>query len=242
MQSAMPRKATGPIALQTAPQAAAQALREAIIAGELKGGDRILEQKWSVQLGIGQPTLREAMKELEHQGLLRKTHKRGTYVAELSPEDYRRILEVRIPLEAIAMGRAAKRLTPEIDRELTSIVDTMAATEKDSDIKRFHDSDVLFHRTIWELADNEYLQDLLEVITFRLFVFSIVGRWPNNPNAKTERAAAIAQHIGILEGIRTGDAQQAQHAFVTHTVQYWNRQYGLDLIAADMLGGSPLAA
>jgi DNA-binding GntR family transcriptional regulator len=240
MQS-VAKKPTGRLAIQTAPQAAAQAIREAIIAGELKGGDRILEQKWSIQLGIGQPTLREAMKELEHQGLLRKTHQRGTYVAELSPDDYRRILEVRIPLEAMAIGRAAKKLTPAIDKELTAIVNTMAATEKDSDIKRFHDSDVLFHRKIWELADNEYLHDLLETITFRLFVFSIVGRWPNNPNAKSERRAAIAQHIGILEGIRTGNAQKAQHAFVTHTVQYWNRQYGLDLIESDILESICLA-
>ena len=53
----------GPLNVQSAPQAAAQALREAIISGELKGGDRILEQKWSAQLGIGQPTLREALRE-----------------------------------------------------------------------------------------------------------------------------------------------------------------------------------
>src|ERR1700748_1150475 len=98
MKALSHRKPTGQITLQTAPQAAAQALREAIISGELKGGDRILEQKWSLHLGIGQPTLREALRELEQQGLLRKLPQRGTYVAQLSPEDYRRILEVRIPL------------------------------------------------------------------------------------------------------------------------------------------------
>jgi DNA-binding GntR family transcriptional regulator len=235
MPTVLSRKPTGRLAFQTAPQAAAQAIREAIIAGELKGGDRILEQKWSIQLGIGQPTLREAMKELEHQGLLRKTHQRGTYVAELSPDDYRRILEVRIPLEAIAIGRAAKRLTPETEKELTAIIDTMAATGKDADSKRFHDSDVLFHRKIWELAENEYLHDLLETITFRLFVFSIVGRWPNTPKAKSERRAAIAQHVGILEGIVTRNPKKARQAFVKHTVEYWNRQYGLDLIEHEIL-------
>ena len=172
----------GPIALQTAPQAAAQALREAIISGELKGGDRILEQQWSAKLRIGQPTLREAMRELEHQGLLRKTPQRGTYVAELSPDDYRQILEVRIPLEAMAIGLAAERLTPEIEQDLVEVVKTMADTEHDSDVRHFHDCDVLFHRRIWEAAGNPYLQNLLETITFRLFVFSVVGRWPNKPD------------------------------------------------------------
>src|ERR1700686_5245113 len=90
--------------IQTAPQAAAQAIRESIISGELRGGDRMIEQEWAERLGIGQPTLREALHELEHQGLLRKTPQRGTYVAQLSPEDFRLIQEVRIPLEAIAVG------------------------------------------------------------------------------------------------------------------------------------------
>ena len=185
--SASSRSSIGPLTLQTAPQAAAQALREAIISGELKGGDRILEQRWSERLGIGQPTLREAMRELEHQGLLRKMPQRGTYVAELSPDDYRQILEVRIPLEAMAIGKAAMRLTPETEKELAGILRMMAETEDDRDVKRFHDCDVLFSSQGLELADNPYLKDLLETITFRLFVFSVVGRWPSHPNTVTER-------------------------------------------------------
>ena len=232
------RRPTGRLSIQTAPQAAAQALREAIISGELKGGDRVLEQKWATHLGIGQPTLREALRELEHQGLLRKIPQRGTYVAELSPDDYRQILEVRIPLEAVAIGRAAKRLTPQSEKELTDLVMTMAGTGPDIDVKSFHDCDVLFHRKIWELAGNEYLHDFLEVITFRLFVFSVVGRWPDTPNAVSERIAAVQQHLGILEGIRTGNSQLARQAFVKHTVHYWNVQYGLDLVEEDMLVGS----
>ena len=234
------QKQAGQLAIQTAPQAAAQALRTAIISGELKGGDRILEQKWSVRLGIGQPTLREALKELEHQGLLRKTHQRGTFVTELSPEDYRQILEVRIPLEAIAIGRAARRLTPESEKELTAITMNMATTQHDTDVKRFHDCDVLFHRKIWQISGSEHLQNLLEMITFRLFVFSIVGRWPNNPNAVSERIAAVQQHFGILEGIRSGNPHLAKQAFVKNTVHYWNKQYGLGLVEADLLEESTL--
>ncbi len=221
--------------MQTAPQAAAQALREAIISGELKGGDRILEQKWASRLGIGQPTLREALRELEHQGLLRKLPQRGTYVTQLSPDDYRQILEARIPLEAIAVGKAAKLLTKKAEQELTDLVTTMGGSGGPIDVRSFHDADVLFHRTVWELAGNDYLRDLLETITFRLFVFSVVGRWPDAPNAVEERIAAAEQHRTILEGIRSGDSQIARQAFVESTVRYWNVQYGLELAEEDML-------
>ncbi len=221
--------------IQTAPQAAAQALRESIISGELRGGDRIIEQKWAERLGIGQPTLREALHELEHQGLLRKTHQRGTYVAQLSPEDFRLIQEVRIPLEAIAVGKAAENFTPAADREFTAIVEAMAGSGiSEVDVKSFHESDVSFHRKIWELAGNEYLRSTLETITFRLFVFSIVDRWPGNPKAMSERLAAVQEHLGILEGLRSGDKNIARKAFIKQTVQYWNAQYGLGISEEEM--------
>ena len=226
----MVRTSLGRLTIQSAPQAAAQALREAIISGELRGGDRILEQKWSIRLGIGQPTLREALHELEHQGLLRKVPARGTYVAQLSPKDYRLIQEVRIPLEAIAIGKAAENFTPEADKDLTALVTSMAsAGMAEVDVKNFHECDVSFHRKIWELSGNEYLRDTLETITFRLFIFSVVGRWPGNPKAVSECLAAVQEHVGILEGLRSRDRNIARQAFVKETVKYWNAHYGLDM-------------
>jgi DNA-binding GntR family transcriptional regulator len=221
--------------MQTAPELAAQALREAIISGELKGGDRVLEQKWSSRLGVGQPTLREALLELEHQGLVYKRQQRGTYVAQMSPEAYQQILEVRIPLESIAIGRAAVLLTSEQEKELMMLVETMSNSNTNSDAKIFHDCDVLFHRTIWEIAGNPYLSEVLETITFRLFVFSIVGRWDGNPSSASERAAAVKQHQNMLAGIRTKDARKARQMFVKSTVKYWNTQYKLKLKLEDLL-------
>jgi DNA-binding GntR family transcriptional regulator len=226
----------GRLTIQTAPQAAAQAIRESIISGELKGGERIIEQKWAARLGIGQPTLREALHELEHQGLLRKLPQRGTYVSQLSPEDYRLIQEVRIPLEAVAVGKAAENFTAAADKELTALVDGMASSGiSEMNVRRFHDCDVTFHRLIWELADNKYLQEALEALSFRLFVFSIVGRWPDKPQAVGERLAAVQQHLAILEGLRSRDRAIARQAFIRQTVQYWNTQYGLGINEEEML-------
>ncbi len=86
--------------------------------------------------------MREALLELEHQGLLRRLPQRGTYVTQLSPEDYQRILEVRIPLEAIAVGKATAKLTADSEKELTKIIKNMAGDEKRGDVASFHDCDV----------------------------------------------------------------------------------------------------
>jgi DNA-binding GntR family transcriptional regulator len=236
------KRSDGKLTIQTAPEAAAQAIRESIISGELRGGDRIVEQKWAARLGIGQPTLREALHELEHQGLLHKLPQRGTYVAQLKAEDYRLIQEVRIPLEAIAIGKAAENFTPEADQELTLLVTEMAGSGlTEIDVRRFHESDVSFHRRIWELAGNAYLTETLEAVTFRLFVFSIVGRWPGNPNAVGERLEAVQQHLRILEGLRTRNPQIARETFIRQTVHYWNSQYGIGLSEAALVpAGSPV--
>jgi DNA-binding GntR family transcriptional regulator len=222
--------------IQTVPEAAAMAIREAIISGELRGGDRIIEQRWAERLGIGQPTLREALHELEHQGLLKKLHQRGTYVEQLSSDDFRLIQEIRIPMEAIAVGKAAENFTPEADKAFSAIVEKMAGSGiSEVDVKSFHESDVAFHRKIWELAGNPYLRDALETITFRLFVFSIVDRWRiSNPKAISERLAAVQEHLAILEGLRSRDKTIARKAFIKQSIQYWNAQYGLELDEAEL--------
>jgi DNA-binding GntR family transcriptional regulator len=221
--------------IQTAPEAAAQAIRESIISGELRGGDRIIEQRWAERLGIGQPTLREALHELEHQGLLRKLQQRGTYVAQLSPDDFRLIQEVRIPMEAIAVGKAAENFTPAADAEFSAIVEKMAGSGiSEVDVKSFHESDVAFHRKIWELAGNSFLQNALETITFRLFVFSIVDRWSGNPKAVSERLAAVQEHLAILDGLRSRNKTIARQAYIKQTIEYWNNQYGLGLEESEL--------
>ena len=86
-----------------------------------------------------------------------------------------------------------------------------------------------FTRKIWELAGNDYLRDTLEAVTFRLFVFSVVDRWPGNSKAISERIASVQQHLAILESLRSRDRHVARKVFVKQTVQYWNMQYGLGL-------------
>jgi DNA-binding GntR family transcriptional regulator len=104
-----------------------------------------------------------------------------------------------------------------------------------AEVKNFHDCDVAFHRKIWALADNDYLRDTLEAISFRLFVFSVVGRWPENSKAFGERLAAVQQHLAILDGLRSRNRQVARQVFIKQTVQYWNTQYELGLSEEELM-------
>lgn len=207
----------------TVSETAAQVIRDAIITGELKSDDRLPEQKWANRFGIGQPTLREALKELEYQGFVEKRGSRGTYVSRLDAGDYRAILEVRLPLEATAFRQAARRVTPEIESELSAHVMKMGSAGENNDLLAFHQNDIAFHRRIWDLAENKYLRMTLEALCFRLFVFSVVGR-PRN-----WFRAAVQQHLEYLEALCSGDPDKAEQGFLIATTRYWDGQYKIGI-------------
>lgn len=214
------------LTVPTAAETAAHAIRDAILLGELLPGERLPEQKWAAKFGIGQPTLREALKELEQLGFVEKTKKRGTYVARLTERDYRDILEVRLPLEAIAVRKVAENITYEIEDELRALILQMANCSEISDLVGFHDADVAFHRRIWDLSENRYLRISLEAICFRLF--SVVGC------SKNRFRAAVQQHFAILDGLSSHDPAKAELAFLEATLGYWNTQYHVNLCLEDL--------
>jgi DNA-binding GntR family transcriptional regulator len=206
-----------PIARLSAPGAAAQSIRAGILAGRLKPGDRLIEQDVARSLGIGQPTVREALKELEYQGLVRKSPNRGTYVTKLTTTDYHKIAEIRNVLEAMAMEMAAPCLSSEAEAELRAMVDEMDAGVRESNVSRYYENDIAFHRRIWALTGNEYLAKALEGMVFQLFIFGFLS------TGSTEGfRASIRQHRAILEGLCTRDGAEARRAFITETVRFWN--------------------
>lgn len=206
----------GRIRVPSAVEVAAQSIRNAIITGKLRPGMRLVERNLASALGIGQPTLREAFKELEYQGFVSKTPQRGTHVSKLTLDDVRRILEVRIVLEAFAVERAAVNMTPSAELKLRDLLGQMSAAANTNEVAPFHDADVKFHREIWALADNEYLAASLEGIALRLFVFGTLS------HGCSKFLTALEQHRGIFEGLCSRDPEKARAAFVSQTVHFWN--------------------
>ena len=205
-------------------EAAAQALREAITAGKLKPGERLIEQKLASQLAIGQPTLREALKELEYQGFVRKTANKGrTSVTKLSPEDIRKIHQVRMVLEVLAVELAVAHMSQAIMEELEEATRRMELAARDLDRTLFHRHDLIFHRAIWKLTGNEYLENALERLVFSLFAFVLPVQ------EQRDFLAAAEQHKEILEGLRTRDPVRAREVFQASTSRFWKEYHQVSI-------------
>jgi len=209
------------------PETVAGRLREAILSDRLRPGQRLVEQKLAAHFGIGQPTLREALRELETQGFVRKSQKRGTYVTELSADEYRQTHDVRMALESLAMERAAPNVTEEALRDLERSLDQLAAAARQPDLTLYHKSDMEFHKIIWKLTGNDCLFLALERTTFGLFAFALLGG-PSS-GVRPDLLAAIEQHRDILEGLRTRDPKVARETFIRVTLHFWKEQHCVEV-------------
>lgn len=209
------------------PETVAEKLRDAILSDRLRPGQRLVEHKLAVHFGIGQPTLREALRELESQGFVRKSPKRGTYVTDLSAQEYRNTHDVRMTLESLAIERAAPHVTAEVLRDLEASLDRLEAAAHQPDLTHYHKNDMDFHRVIWKLTGNECLMQTLERITFGLFAFALLGR--PSAGVRPDLVAAIGQHRAILDGLRTRNPEIARETFIAVTLRFWKEQHHIEI-------------
>ena len=216
------RTIQGPVAFQSTVEAIAEWLRESIFKGELDLGERLVEYRLAKKLCVGQPTIREALKELEYQGFVRRIPKHGTYVTKLTRDEFRKILEVRVALEGVAVERAAVRISDGQIAELWQFERNMEAAAKEFNRVEFHHEDMGFHRMLWEVADNEFLAAALEQVVSGLFAFFLMQRDPSDISGLRGTAR---MHIPMIEGIETRDPGKARQTFVDSVLGFWDKQY-----------------
>jgi len=187
-------------------------LKERIFRGNLRPGDRIVEQRVAKELGVGQNAVREALIELAHLGFVQRTPNKGTYVTRLTRADAERIAPVRAALEGLAARLAAERMGREqLDLSRTEqLLARMRECAQNGDIVSFHGYDIEFHRSIWQLSDNEVLGRLLEQIVAPLIAFFIMLNLA--PKKRGEYMKVVDLHQGIIDGIKSGSGECAQQA------------------------------
>lgn len=194
--------------------AVTERLEEAIIAGELAPGDRILEQTLATELGVSRGPLREAIRRLEGRRLLERKMNQGVRVAELSPQRLDDLLTVREALEGMACRRAAERLSDDEIKQMRDLLESHAAQSEVKSGKGYFQKggDFDFHFRIAKASENELLTsilmgdlyDLLRV--YRYKSSTVVGR----------AVQALEEHRTILDALESRDPDLAEQAMRTH--------------------------
>src|SRR5262245_27895480 len=143
-------------------------LRDAIVSGRYRPGDRLNESQIAREFGISRIPVREALMQLQEHGLVMNHERRGMFVTRLSEEDVQRINSLRVVLEAEALKLCRLKISKKDAARLTDVMTRMDAwterTEMDAAAL-----DLEFHRTMWEAAGNPYLTKALDSLVTSLF-------------------------------------------------------------------------
>lgn len=136
-------------------------LRRAIISGEYKPRERLVENELAQKYAVSRTPVREALKHLEALGLVKMERYKGAMVADINPREIKGMHIVRAGLEGMATGLACEHMTPEDVAALRQYEQDMdRAVEKD-DIQAFSEANELFHLLIFEKNGNQFLRDMI---------------------------------------------------------------------------------
>jgi DNA-binding GntR family transcriptional regulator len=184
-------------------------LRGWILDGELKPGERIVELTLSRKLNVSRAPLREALWGLARQGLVEIRAHHGTYVTQLSEQDIREIFEIRELLETHAAKkiRASGQGAAELKKALAELEDAC----RKRDIRLFSAADLRFHRTLWELAGNRHLQDILNDVSTRFFGYELIRDLPQSSRFRFDIMAE--EHRKMVKLILEGSERDIESGF-----------------------------
>jgi DNA-binding GntR family transcriptional regulator len=187
-------------------------LRTAITSGQIPPQTQMVETELSEQLQISRGTLREAMRQLQQEGLLTAGSRGRLYVRRLGPKEITDIFAVRASLEGLATSTLARRDDRSaVATELRALLRTMADAAKNMDLEGRIESDLAFHRTMCERTGNESLLHTWQGLegSIRMSIMF----------AGTDRALGnmdVSRHDAIVEAIASGDSQRAVAAVEEH--------------------------
>jgi DNA-binding GntR family transcriptional regulator len=185
-------------------------IRNAIVAGKFKPGDRLNESQLAREYGVSRIPVREALVQLHEQGLVMNHPRRGMFVNMLSEEDSQRINGLRIILESEAIKLCRVRLTSACEKRLREIVVRMESQQSGSEIDAAA-LDLEFHRVIWANCGNSYLERMLNSLVPVQFSHQALEyiqhedfRWP------------LAHHRRLLDVVTGASSETPEEAMVAH--------------------------
>jgi DNA-binding GntR family transcriptional regulator len=185
-------------------------LRDGIISGKFRPGERLNESKLARQYGVSRIPVREALMQLQEQGLVMNNPRRGMFVNSLSEEDTQKINSMRIILEAEAMKLCRARLSTEMEANLNRIVKVMERWESGSELDAAA-LDLEFHRTIWGYSGNPYLVRTLDSLVPAVLAHHALDAVTHDMVRWT-----LNHHRALLEVIQGKSKLTPEEAIVTH--------------------------
>ncbi len=187
-------------------------LRQAILKGELKPGERLMEIQLANKLGVSRTPVREAIRKLELEGLVLMIPRKGAEVAEITRQDMEDVLEVRTALEELAVKDACDHIT---DAQLSELKKASNEFKKalleGKDLVTCADADMHFHDVILSATNNRRLIQMLNNLSEQVYRY----RMEYLKDERTHKTL-IEEHDAIRRALKKHDKVKAGAAIRVH--------------------------
>jgi len=186
-------------------------LRAAITGGQFTPGQRLIEKDLCDLMGVSRPSVREALRQLESEGLIVTIPNRGPTVSQLSVRDVASIYEVRGALEALAAQLFAATASDEQVKELDVAVTHLEAAYKTRDVEKIVFAKRNFYDVLLEGSGNSILPTLLRTMNARITQLRRVSL------SSPKRATVSLREIrGVLRAVKQRDPDAAYKTSLHH--------------------------
>ena len=186
-------------------------LREAILKGDLKPGERLMELQLASKLGVSRTPIREAIRMLEQEGLAVTPPRKGAEVAKMTLKDMEDVLEIRDALDELAVRIACQKISDEQLKQLEDMKELFEKSTQTGNVKKIAEADVTFHDVIYEATGNPKLVTLLNNLREQVYRYRV--EYIKDPK---NYPTLIAEHEAILESLKNRDVKNAVEAMHVH--------------------------
>ena len=186
-------------------------LREAILKGDLKPGERLMELQLAAQLGVSRTPIREAIRMLEQEGLAVTVPRKGAEVAKMTLKGMEDVLEIREALDILACQLACVRIT---EAHLVLLAQKKQAFEdslKTGNVRAIAETDVAFHDVIYDATGNPKLVNMLNNLREQIYRYRVeyLKKEENYPTL-------IKEHNAIFDSLANHSKEDATSAIREH--------------------------
>jgi DNA-binding GntR family transcriptional regulator len=201
---------SGGVARPTAVQQAYAFLKSEIVAFRFKPGDPLNETQLTSVLGISRTPIREALRRLENEGLVRTVRYKGSFVAPLAIDDLMEIYFVREVLEGVAAALAVGRID---DNRLAEFEHDFVEMKRENlsqqELTRLTDLDIAFHQLVLLAAGNKRLRTMVGALNDQAMRFRYIG-------VAYRPSRTVDELLDIIGALKREDARGAERAMRAH--------------------------
>lgn len=190
------------------------ALLSEIASGQLKPGERIIQEQIAQALGVSRQPVQQALLLLRNQGVLRDAGGRGLIVTPLDPHRVQHVYQIRAAVEGMACRLAAENQAEQARKQGMALIDAGRKAVASGSVPKMIAADIRFHEFLYEMAGNPLIAPALDThLTYTQRAMGEVLVQDQSPRDIWD------QHAAILEAIASGNADAAEKLAREHLMQ-----------------------